>query len=124
VPRTRRCTPRKNEALRTGRSPSADGASLGRAGRALSPSLYERLKHLHHPAHGACGPNKHFALDPAQIPRAVLLMLVLDVAQPNGCNACPKTGEVAAWVAPGDLCDLLDMGLLDNMLQLRHCGTK
>ena len=53
-------------------------------GRSLSSGarMYEYLKHLIHPhAHGKCGPNKHFPLDPHEIPVLLLAMLDQEVMQ-------------------------------------------
>ena len=95
----------------------ADGAAA--PGRALSPSLFERLKR----AHGWCGPNRHFPLDPTKIPQPLLAMLANDVVQPNGCNACPNEGEHAVWGSPGDLCDLQNAGMIKNHGSLGHCAV-
>ena len=90
-------------------------------GRALTP--YARFKQLrNHLLFGKCGPNKHFPLEPENIPPPLLELLAHDVVQPNGCNACPKKGEVALWVAPGDLCKLQAGGMLENHGPLSHCA--
>ena len=105
------------EALRIGR----DAEDASAPGRGLFPSL---IKHLRHFAHGECGPNKDFALYPHEISRPLLAELLHDVVQPDGCNVCHE-GEHPVWAAPGDLCDMLEMGLMEHtrMPRLRHCAT-
>lgn len=79
------------------------------------------LWHLQRP--GPCGPGKHVALEPHEIPLPLLAMIAQDVVQPDGCNTCPEKGETAVWASPGDMCTLQNAGMLVNHGPLRHCAS-
>jgi hypothetical protein len=53
-----------------------------------------------------------------QMPAALQAALEADTIQPSACDTCVP-GEVAVWVAPGDLCSLAQAGFL-----VRHPGTE